>query len=570
MNARLPTTAAAEDVPPVSLTDAQWTDIRARSVETGRPSIEIACELIDAEPACVALMLAKRLGWDVLDLAQMRRSTPALERVSLVDAQRHEAVLTLDERGDWLGVVCDPFNRDAQVWLETCAGHVVRWCLAVPADFRAYLHQLEESVRAVDSIAKSEGEGGAERGMPEELSLAQVDASESPAVKLVRSTLYDGLKAAASDIHLEATAQGLSIKYRLDGVLEPIASVTGSELAQQVISRLKVLAGLDIAERRIPQDGSFRAHAARGDIDLRISVMPSVHGEDAVIRLLDKRSIWGDDNAPSLGALGFDGDNLATLRRLLEAPHGLLLVTGPTGSGKTTTLYGALSELHNGRGKIITIEDPVEYHLAGVLQIPVHDKKGLSFARGLRSILRHDPDTIMVGEIRDRDTAEIAVQAALTGHLVLSTVHANSVFDVFGRFTHMGLDPYAFASALDGLWAQRLVRLNCPHCRHRVRPDAHLLGRLGLDETQADAGDWQCGAGCGECRGTGYKGRRAIAEVLRLTDDLREMVARRESLAEIRRVARAAGLLSLRDAAIALARCGTTTLDEVRRVTHDA
>jgi len=328
-----------------------------------------------------------------------------------------------------------------------------------------------------------------------------------------------------------------------------------------------VLSALDIGERRVPQDGSFRVHAQERNIDLRVSVMPSVHGEDAVIRILDKQAVIEAHGQLTLEALGFDPAALAVMRELIEAPYGLLLVTGPTGSGKTTTLYAALSETLTGRDKIITIEDPVEYQLPGVLQIPVNEKKGLTFARGLRSILRHDPDRIMVGEIRDRDTAEIAVQSALTGHMVLSTVHANNVFDVFGRFTHMGLDPYALASALNGIWAQRLLRVNCPHCTRPDQPAAADLQRLGLQPADVEGWHFQRGQGCGDCRGTGYRGRRAVAEILRLDDELREMVAAKEPIRRLKEAARQRGTRSLKDAALALVRSGHTTLDEVRRVT---
>src|SRR5579859_1575944 len=317
------------------------------------------------------------------------------------------------------------------------------------------------------------------------LSFASVSEAASPAVKLVNSTLYDALKAGASDIHMESTAGGLAVKYRIDGVLDRGTSVNGTETAEQVISRLKVLAELDIAERRVPQDGSFRVEAAGREIDLRVSIMPSIHGEDAVIRILDKRAMMAAYGALRLETLGFDAASLVTLRGLAEEPHGMLLVTGPTGSGKTTTLYAELTEIHNGRDKIITIEDPVEYQLPGILQIPVNERKGLTFAKGLRSILRHDPDKIMVGEIRDRETAEIAVQSALTGHLVFTTVHANNVFDVIGRFMHMNVDLYGFVSALNAILAQRLVRLICPHCGADDKPDAGLLKESGLSVEQA-------------------------------------------------------------------------------------
>jgi general secretion pathway protein E len=402
------------------------------------------------------------------------------------------------------------------------------------------------------------------------LSFASVSEAASPAVKLVNSTLYDALKAGASDIHLESTTGGLAVKYRIDGVLDHATSVNGIEVAEQVISRLKVLAELDISERRVPQDGSFRVEAAGREIDLRVSIMPSIHGEDAVIRILDKRAMIEAYGSLTLEALGFDAASLVTLRGLAQEAYGMLLVTGPTGSGKTTTLYAALTEIHSGREKIITIEDPVEYQLPGILQIPVNEKKGLTFAKGLRSILRHDPDKIMVGEIRDRETAEIAVQSALTGHLVLTTVHANNVFDVFGRFTHMGIDPYAFVSALNGIWAQRLVRTNCPHCAVPQSPTDADLAAVNL--TRADVADYQFmeGKGCGDCRGTGYKGRRAIAEILTLNDEIRELIVDKRPIRQIKAAAHANGTRSLRMAALELVKRGATTLAEIKRVTLHA
>jgi general secretion pathway protein E len=298
--------------------------------------------------------------------------------------------------------------------------------------------------------------------------------------------------------------------------------------------------------------------------------MPSIHGEDAVIRILDKRAMIEAYGSLTLEALGFDAASLVTLRGLAEEAYGMLLVTGPTGSGKTTTLYAALTEIHNGRDKIITIEDPVEYQLPGILQIPVNEKKGLTFAKGLRSILRHDPDKIMVGEIRDKETAEIAVQSALTGHLVLTTVHANNVFDVFGRFTHMGIDPYAFVSALNGIWAQRLVRLNCPHCAVPYTPDANELARVNLTRELVSGYRFKQGKGCGDCRGTGYKGRKAIAEILTLNDEIRELVVEKRPIRHIKEAARNNGTRSLREAALELVKRGDTTLDEIKRVTLHA
>ncbi|WP_026096944.1 GspE/PulE family protein, partial [Ideonella sp. B508-1] len=420
--------------------------------------------------------------------------------------------------------------------------------------------------------APGEDAGSAGSGLlsSEVLSFESLSAATSQTVRLVNSMLYDALRAGASDIHFESTAQGLDIKFRIDGVLESMARPEGHATADQVMTRLKVLAELDIAESRVPQDGSFRVSAQGRDIDLRVSIMPSIHGEDAVLRILDKQALVEAHGALSLAALGFDNIALRSLRDLLEAPHGMVLVTGPTGSGKTTTLYAALTESRTGQEKVITIEDPVEYQLQGVLQIPVNERKGLTFARGLRSILRHDPDKIMIGEIRDQETAEIAVQSALTGHLVLSTVHANNVFDVFSRFTHMGLDPYALASALNGIWAQRLLRVNCPRCAQTHHPDAEELARHGLTASMVAGASFVRGQGCGDCRGTGYKGRQAIAEILRLDDELRDLVVRRVAVKDIKEAAYRKGTRSLHDAALRLVLQGKTTLEEMRRVTMAA
>ena len=514
--------------------------------------------------------VAALLGLPVLAMTAILALTPAFDLLPLSKAIQRRALLLRDQSGRILGVTADPFDNDLHAWLQAQAKRAVHLCLALEADIHAYLGKQEESARAVDHVMPASSTVSRDSKAAAVLSFAAVSEASSPAVKLVNSTLYDALKAGASDIHLESTPSGLDVKYRVDGVLDHITSASGIALAEQVISRLKVLAELDIAERRVPQDGSFRVEESGRDIDLRISIMPSIHGEDAVIRILDKRAMIEAYGALTLDALGFDADSLQTLRQLAEEPYGMLLVTGPTGSGKTTTLYAALTEIHDGRDKIITIEDPVEYQLPGILQIPVNEKKGLTFAKGLRSILRHDPDKIMVGEIRDTETAEIAVQSALTGHLVLTTVHANNVFDVFGRFTHMGIDPYAFVSALNGIWAQRLVRLNCPHCAAEYVPSATELNRVNLKGEDAQDYQFKRGQGCGHCRGTGYKGRRAIAEILMLNDEIRELIVEKRPIRQIKEAARDNGTRSLREAALELARRGETTLEEIKRVTQHA
>ena len=557
-----------------SLDAAMLARARVQSRQSRRSLVEELQGLSGLEPREIVRLLAEPFGLATMETPEMFGQQPAFDLLPLAQALARHCVLLRDDDKRLTGVIADPFDLDLQTWLQAQAGATaaapLHMRLALQSDIQAYLGKHEESARAVDTLVGDSGEGRRDGKSATVLSFASVSEAASPAVKLVNSTLYDALKAGASDIHLESTAGGLAVKYRVDGVLDHAASVGGIELAEHIISRLKVLAELDIAERRVPQDGSFRVESAGREIDLRVSIMPSIHGEDAVIRILDKRAMIEAYGSLTLEALGFDAPSLATLRMLAQEAYGMLLVTGPTGSGKTTTLYAALTEIHNGREKIITIEDPVEYQLPGILQIPVNEKKGLSFAKGLRSILRHDPDKIMVGEIRDRETAEIAVQSALTGHLVLTTVHANNVFDVFGRFTHMGIDPYAFVSALNGIWAQRLIRMNCPRCAVQYTPDDAELSSAHL--ARADVHDYQFmrGLGCGDCRGTGYKGRRSIAEILTLNDEIRELIVDKQPIRRIKAAAAANGTRSLRLAALDLVRRGATTIEEIRRVTLHA
>jgi general secretion pathway protein E len=547
---------------------------RIQQAHSKRTLVEELESLTGMEPRLVVRALAQPFGLAVLETVEMLAYTPAFELLPLGQAMAKKCVLLRGHDGVVVGVISDPFDLDLQTWLGTQARATphapLQMRLALQADIAAYLSKQEESARATDSLLPGGDNSRRDGKTAAVLSFASVSEAASPAVRLVNSTLYDALKAGASDIHLESTAGGLAVKYRVDGVLDHATAVNGIEVAEQIISRLKVLAELDIAERRVPQDGSFRVESGGREIDLRVSIMPSIHGEDAVIRILDKRAMIESYGSLSLESLGFDAPSLVSLRTLAQEAYGMLLVTGPTGSGKTTTLYAALTEIHNGREKIITIEDPVEYQLPGILQIPVNEKKGLTFAKGLRSILRHDPDKIMVGEIRDRETAEIAVQSALTGHLVLTTVHANNVFDVFGRFTHMGIDPYAFVSALNGIWAQRLVRINCPHCAAEYTPDDAELASVGL--SRADVYDYRFmeGKGCGDCRGTGYKGRRSIAEILTLNDEIRELIVEKRPIRQVKQAAYENGTRSLRQAALELVKRGGTTLTEIKRVTLHA
>jgi general secretion pathway protein E len=543
---------------------------RQQALQTRRSMLNELEQLTQWDTRRVAQAVATTFGLKIIETAEMLSLNAALDILPLSRAMQHDSAILRGNDGNLIGIIANPFDADLQIWLESQSTNPLEIRFALQTDIRAYLNKLEETASAVDSLVHNNDDSRRDSKSATVLSFASVSEAASPAVKLINSTLYDALKAGASDIHLESTARGLAVKYRVDGVLDQAATANGVEAAEQVISRLKVLAELDIAERRIPQDGSFRVESGGREIDLRVSIMPSIHGEDAVIRILDKRAMVEAYGSLTLEALGFDAPSLVTLRELAEEAYGMLLVTGPTGSGKTTTLYAALTEIDNGRDKIITIEDPVEYQLPGILQIPVNEKKGLTFAKGLRSILRHDPDKIMVGEIRDKETAEIAVQSALTGHLVLTTVHANNVFDVFGRFTHMGIDPYAFVSALNGIWAQRLIRLNCPHCATEYIPSDAELRRVHLQRVECHDYIFKQGNGCGDCRGTGYKGRRAIAEILTLTDEIREMVIEKRPIRQIKETAKRNGTRSLREAALELVKTGETTLSEIKRVTLHA
>ena len=391
-------------------------------------------------------------------------------------------------------------------------------------------------------------------------------------MRLLDAVLFDALKDGASDIHFETQPRGAEVRLRIDGVLQAMRHIDGAALAEQMVSRLKVMAELDIGERRLPQDGRFKLRALGREVDFRLSIMPSVFGEDAVVRVLDRGRLAAEGSALTLASLGFAPALRQAVLALARAPHGMLLVTGPTGSGKTTTLYATITEVQTGGEKIITIEDPVEYQLAGVVQIPVNDRKGLGFARGLRSILRHDPDRVMVGEIRDAETAQIAVQAALTGHGVYSTVHANSAFDVIGRFMHMGLDLYNVVAALNAVLAQRLLRQVCGHCAEPVLADAALRARLddGSGAPLPLPLNLRRGRGCPQCHGTGYRGRQAVVELLRLDDGLRDLIAARAPMSAIKQAARAAGLQPLHAAALVAVREGRTTLEEVDRVVGHA
>jgi len=406
-----------------------------------------------------------------------------------------------------------------------------------------------------------------EEEMEDVISVERLTDQDGSIVKLVNSIIFTAVQKRASDVHIESREEGVIIKYRIDGVLDQAMEPIDKKFQEPIISRIKVMSDLDISERRVPQDGRFRLKIKDKTIDFRVSIMPSIFGEDAVIRILDKEMITEAFSELRLDLLGFSEEVLRRFRRYIVQPYGMVLVTGPTGSGKTTTLYAALTEIKSPEDKIITIEDPVEYQIDGITQIPVNEKKGLTFARGLRSILRHDPDKIMVGEIRDPETAQIAIQSALTGHLVFTTVHANNVFDVIGRFLHMQVDPYSFISALNCILAQRLVRLLCPKCKKAVHYSDQILIESGLDPDKYRDVWFYESEGCPECGFSGYRGRTAIAELLELSDTIREMILEKRPLSEVKKQAKKEGMVFLREAGLEKVLTGLTNLRELNKVT---
>ena len=466
-------------------------------------------------------------------------------------------------------MVSDPTDLPMIDELGMLLGMPIKVMVATPSAIDAILKKSESSTRVLEDATESfqmqilhEDEQG-----DEQLTVEKMTADASPVIRLVDTTIYTALQRRASDIHIETQDDAVYVKYRVDGVLQSAMRPIDKRFHSTIISRIKVMAELDIAEKRIPQDGRFKLRLPGKTIDFRVSVMPSVHGEDAVIRILDKESISEQFQELRLDILGFPEMELKRFRKYIAEPYGMVLVTGPTGSGKTTTLYAALSEIKTVEDKIITIEDPVEYQLKGITQIPINEKKGLTFARGLRSILRHDPDKIMVGEIRDNETAQIAINSALTGHLVFTTVHANNVVDVLGRFLNMGVEAYQFVSALNCVLAQRLVRNICIHCKRPAKVTREYLIESQMDPNLADSNLFFEGAGCIECGGTGFKGRTAICELLDLTDNIREIILARRPNSEIKKAARDEGMKSLRESGVERVLEGITTLREINKVT---
>ena len=530
----------------------------------GEPeTVDHAAELARAQ------QLAERYRLEFVDMEKFRidaelfRSIPAdlMLRYGFVPHRKDGQTLVI--------VVSDPTDLPMIDELALLLGTPIRVTVGTSSAIESILKKSEGSQRVLDEAQESfelqilhEDEAGEEN-----LTVERLTSDISPVIRLVDSMIYTALQRRASDIHIETQDDAVYVKYRIDGTLQSAMRPVDKRFHSAILSRIKVMAELDIAEKRVPQDGRFKVKVPGKTIDFRVSVMPTVHGEDSVIRILDKETISEQFRELSLNILGFAESDLKRFRRAIMEPYGMVLVTGPTGSGKTTTLYAALSEIHSQEDKIVTIEDPVEYQLHGITQIPINERKGLTFARGLRSILRHDPDKIMVGEIRDSETAQIAIQSALTGHLVFTTVHANNVLDVLGRFLNMGVEAYQFVSSLNCVMAQRLVRMICTECRRPATVTEERLEESGLDTALTTTHHFYEGAGCIECGGTGYRGRTALCELLDLTDELREMILAKAPASEIKQAMRSEGMRFLRDSAVEKLLSGLTTIREINKVT---
>ena len=518
-----------------------------------------------------ARQMALRYRYEFVDLKEGRIDHELFKSVPVDLMFRYNFVPLHSDDGTLEIALADPRNLNLVDELTILLGKKLRVKVATLSQISDLLKKTEQSQRVLEEVT----EGftldvvGDEENPDETLSIDKLgaDSEIAPVIKLVDTTIFSALERRASDIHIETRDQEVAIKYRIDGVLQYAMPPIAKDWHSTIISRIKVMSELDIAERRVPQDGRFRVRYKGRLIDFRVSIMPTVHGEDAVLRVLDKESMSEKFSKLSLDVVGFADADITKFRRYIKEPYGMVLVTGPTGSGKTTTLYAALSEIKNDEDKIITIEDPVEYQIKGITQIPVNEKKGLTFARGLRSILRHDPDKILVGEIRDQETAQIAINAALTGHLVFTTVHANNVLDVLGRFLNMGVEPYNFVSALNCILAQRLVRMICEHCKKPVKYPDDVLLESGMNPDEWRAVTFYEGEGCFECGGTGYRGRTSIHELLDLSEQIREMILDKRPASSIKAAAKESGMTFLRESALDRVRRGISTLREINKVT---
>jgi type IV pilus assembly protein PilB len=515
--------------------------------------------------------IAHRYHAEFVDLKNFKIQHELLRTVPVELMFRYNFV-PIEQQADALVIaVSDPSRLMILDEIAGLLAHRIIPRVATLSQITDLLKKTEQSQRVLDEASEGltfdvlTGDDSSD----ENISIEKLTSEEdiSPIIRLVDTTIFTALERRASDIHIETYDDSVHVKYRIDGVLQEAMAPIAREHHTTILSRIKIMSELDIAERRVPQDGRFRVRYKNRLIDFRVSIMPTIHGENAVLRVLDKESMSEKFHHLTLDVVGFNEADLKRFRAYIREPYGMVLVTGPTGSGKTTTLYAALNEIKSDEDKIITIEDPVEYQIRGITQIPVNEKKGLTFARGLRSILRHDPDKILVGEIRDQETAQIAINSALTGHLVFTTVHANNVVDVLGRFLNMGVEAYNFVSALNCILAQRLVRTICEYCARPVHHSDEELTASGMNPAEWRGFEFREGPGCMECGGTGYRGRTAIHELLDLTDPIREIILAKKPTSEIRKLAQKEGMTFLRESALDRVRRGITTLKEINKVT---
>jgi len=551
------------------LSPAQLDECLQQIQSTQQPLRTLLLQEGRVEEELLAQAIAEQFGLPFEPLHEFRVDQEFFSTIPIEWMHRQPFAPISDEDGLLTIAVADPQDLRAIDELELLLGREVRLVvstknaieagLAASEGNKQVLTRIQEELNPV--LVKEDDKG------EEILSVEQITKDLSPVVKLMNTIILSALQKHASDIHIEPNEHSIDVKFRIDGVLYQAMEPLSQSVHASLISRLKIMSELDISERRIPQDGRFKLHVEKRTVDFRVSILPSVFAESVVIRVLDKTSVTSNVGGLNLDVMGYPAEDLRRFRRAITRPYGMVLVTGPTGSGKTTTLYGALNEVHTPEDKIITIEDPVEYQLGGIVQIPVNEKKGLTFARGLRSILRHDPDKIMVGEIRDAETAQIAIQSALTGHLVFTTVHANNAFDVISRFVNMGIERFNFVSSLSCILAQRLVRAICPYCKESVPVDPEQCKDSGIDYERAQHYTFYEGKGCHECNGLGYKGRKAITEFLDVNESIKEMILMERTSAEIRNAAFAQGMTTLRQNAVQKVIRGETTLKEINRVT---
>jgi len=518
----------------------------------------------------VAKAIAEQFGMQYINLDKEERDEELLKRAPFDKLISYNVAPVKIENGKLLVAMRDPFDFAINDELEILYDVPIDVVIATERSIKNVLSQEQKSINFLKEATEKVGlQLVRETETGEELlSLESLESDESsPVVKLINTTIFDAITNRASDIHIEATSEGVIIRYRIDGVLHQATDPIQIKNLPQIISRIKVISELDISETRIPQDGRFKIWLNNRSIDFRVSILPTVLGENAVIRILDKENTANELKGLKLENLGLNSEHLKIWNKIVSVPYGLILITGPTGSGKSTTLYAALSKINRTTEKVITIEDPVEYQLEGVMQIQVAEKKGLTFAKGLRSILRHDPDKILVGEIRDPETAKIAIQSAQTGHLVFSTVHANNVFEVFARFAHMGIDRFSLVSSLICVAGQRLVRVLCPYCKVPYKPSLDVLKELSMsNKTHSDFTFFEK-EGCKECNGTGFKGRTSIMEILLLDDEIKELIVSGQQTYKIKDAATKKGMSTLRQSALDLVSQGKTTIEEINRVT---